>query len=156
MIVDRNLPTLPYDSTAVKSSLYEKGSSTSKIHMEPRRTTVDRASKRFEETVFQRTFANKSNKSYRLSISAVREHNILHGLESTGYCEKVIFGTKALLLCISMTEELSEFCLLNLRFSVSQEASLGDFLLAPTCPIEKVTLWEGFLYLSLGFETYET
>jgi len=32
---------------------------------------------------------------------------------------------------------------LSLRLSVSQGAPLGDFLLAPACPIEKVTLWEG-------------
>ena len=32
---------------------------------------------------------------------------------------------------------------LSLWFSVSQGASLGDFLLAPACPIEKVTLWDG-------------
>jgi len=36
----------------------------------------------------------------------------------------------------------AEIGLLSLRLSVSQCASLGDFLLAPTCPIEKVTLWE--------------
>jgi len=30
--------------------------------------------------------------------------------------------------------------------SISLSASLGDFLLAPACLIEKVTLWEGFLY----------
>ena len=32
------------------------------------------------------------------------------------------------------------------RVLVSQGASLGDILLAPACPIEKVTLWVGFLY----------
>jgi len=36
----------------------------------------------------------------------------------------------------------AEISLLSLRLSVSQGASLGDFLLAPACPIEKVTLWE--------------
>ena len=41
------------------------------------------------------------------------------------------------------------------RLSVSQGVSLGDFLLAPTCPIEKLTLWEGFLYLTLGSKTNE-
>jgi len=30
-----------------------------------------------------------------------------------------------------------------------QGASLGDFLLAPACPIEKVTRWVGPLYLTL-------
>jgi len=35
----------------------------------------------------------------------------------------------------------AEIGLLSLRLSVSQGASLGDFLLAPVCPIEKVTLW---------------
>ena len=30
---------------------------------------------------------------------------------------------------------------------------LGDFLVTPACPIEKVTLWEGLLYLMLGSET---
>jgi len=39
----------------------------------------------------------------------------------------------------------AEIGLLSLRLSVSQGASLGDFLLAPVSPIEKVTLWEGFL-----------
>ena len=48
-----------------------------------------------------------------------------------------------------------EIGLLSLRLSVSQSASLGDFLLAPVCPIEKVTLWEDFLYLTLGSETDE-
>jgi len=33
----------------------------------------------------------------------------------------------------------AEIGLLSLRISVSQGASLGDFLLAPACPIEKVT-----------------
>ena len=62
-----------------------------------------------------------------------------------------------LLLRVSMTEQLSgvvqvprrcpvrsgaEIGLLSLRLSVSQGASLGDFLLAPARPIEKVTLWE--------------
>ena len=36
----------------------------------------------------------------------------------------------------------AEIGLLSLRLSVYQGASLGDFLLAPVCPIEKVTLWE--------------
>jgi len=39
----------------------------------------------------------------------------------------------------------AEIGLLSLKLSVSQNASFGDFLLAPTCPIEKVTLKEGFL-----------
>jgi len=39
--------------------------------------------------------------------------------------------------------------------SVSQGASLGDFLLALACPIEEVTLWEGLLYLMSGSETDE-
>ena len=33
----------------------------------------------------------------------------------------------------------AEIGLLSLRLSVSQGAPLGDFLLAPACPIEKVT-----------------
>jgi len=33
----------------------------------------------------------------------------------------------------------TEIGLLSLRLSVSQGVSLGDFLLAPACPIEKVT-----------------
>jgi len=49
----------------------------------------------------------------------------------------------------------AEVGLLSLRLSVSQGASLGDFLLAPACSIEKVTLWEGFLYLTPGSETGE-
>ena len=47
----------------------------------------------------------------------------------------------------------SEIGLLSLRLSVSQGVSLGDFLLALTHPIEKVALWVGFLYLTLGSET---
>jgi len=39
----------------------------------------------------------------------------------------------------------AEIGLLSLRLSVSQVVSLGDFLLAPACPIEKVILWVGFL-----------
>ena len=35
----------------------------------------------------------------------------------------------------------AEIGLLSLRLNVSQGASLGDFLLAPACPIEKVTHW---------------
>ena len=69
-----------------------------------------------------------------------------------------------LILRISITEQLSgvvqvprrcpdrtavksgeEISLLSLRLSVSQGTSLGDFLLAPACPIEKM----GFLYLAL-------
>jgi len=49
----------------------------------------------------------------------------------------------------------AEIGLLSLRQSVSQGASLGDFLLAPACPIEKVTLWEGVLYLTSGSKTDE-
>jgi len=45
--------------------------------------------------------------------------------------------------------------LLNLRLSVSQGALLGDFLLAHACSIEKITLWEGLLYLKSGSETDE-
>jgi len=41
--------------------------------------------------------------------------------------------------------------LLSLWISVNQVASVGDFVLAPECPIEKVALWEGLLYL--GSET---
>ena len=37
---------------------------------------------------------------------------------------------------------------LSLRLSVSESASLGDLMFAPACPIEKVTLWVGFLYFS--------
>ena len=44
---------------------------------------------------------------------------------------------------------------LSLRLSVSQGASLGDFLLAPACPIEKVTPWVDFLYLTLWSESDE-
>ena len=49
----------------------------------------------------------------------------------------------------------AEIGLVSLRLGVSHGASLGDFLLAPACPIEKVTLWEGFLYLTSGSETDE-
>ena len=48
----------------------------------------------------------------------------------------------------------AESGLLSLRLSVSQGASLGDFLLASACPVEKVTLWEGFLYLTTDSETF--
>ena len=47
----------------------------------------------------------------------------------------------------------AEIGVLGLRFCVSRGASLGDFLLAPVYPIEKVTLWEGLLYLTSGTET---
>jgi len=50
----------------------------------------------------------------------------------------------------------AEIGLLSLRPSVSQGASLEGFLLAPACPIEKVTLWEGFLYLTSRSETDAT
>ena len=43
---------------------------------------------------------------------------------------------------------VAEICLLSLRLRVFQGASLGDFFLAPVCPIEKVTLWVGFFYLT--------
>jgi len=39
------------------------------------------------------------------------------------------------------------------RVPHSQSASLGDFPLAPAWPIEKITLWENFLYLMLEFKT---
>jgi len=42
----------------------------------------------------------------------------------------------------------AEIGLLSFRLSISQDAPLGDFLLAPSCPIEKVTLWAGLLYLT--------
>jgi len=55
-----------------------------------------------------------------------------------------------------MTEQLSgvdaEIGPLGIRLSVSQGASLGDFLLAPACAIEEVTLWEAFLYVTSGTE----
>ena len=44
-----------------------------------------------------------------------------------------------------------EVGLLSLRLSTYQGASLGDFLLAPACPIEKVAVWVGFLYSPSGF-----
>ena len=44
---------------------------------------------------------------------------------------------------------------LSLWLSCSKSASLGDSLLAPTSPIEKVTLWEGLLYLTSGSEIDE-
>ena len=47
---------------------------------------------------------------------------------------------------------VAEIGLLSLRLSISQGVSLVDFPLAPTCPIEKVTLWEGFFYLTSGSE----
>jgi len=42
--------------------------------------------------------------------------------------------------------------LLSLWLSVSQDVPLVDCLLAPVCPIEKVTLWSGLLFLTRGFE----
>jgi len=56
-----------------------------------------------------------------------------------------------------MTEQLSEVAdigLLSLKFSVSQGAPLGDFLLAPACPLKNVSLWKGSLSTS-GSETDE-
>jgi len=49
----------------------------------------------------------------------------------------------------------AETGLLSLRLSASQGAPFRDFLLVPACPIEKVTQWEGFLYLTSGSETDE-
>jgi len=40
--------------------------------------------------------------------------------------------------------------------SVSQGASLGDFVLAPTRPIEKVILWASLLYLTSGSDTRDS
>ena len=40
----------------------------------------------------------------------------------------------------------------SLSLGVPQGASLEDFPLAPACPIEKVSLWVGFLYLTSGSE----
>ena len=59
-----------------------------------------------------------------------------------------------------MTEHLSGVVQVPRRCPIrSAEKSAycvwGDFLLAPECPIEKVTLWEGYLYLMLGSETDE-
>ena len=45
--------------------------------------------------------------------------------------------------------------LLSHRLGVSQHGSVGDFLLAPACPIKKVTPLEGFFYLTLGSEADE-
>jgi len=45
--------------------------------------------------------------------------------------------------------------LLRLRLSISQGTSLGDFLLAPVCRIEKATLCVGFFHLTWGSETDE-
>ena len=45
--------------------------------------------------------------------------------------------------------------LLSLNLSASQGVSLGDFLLAPASPIEKLLLKVAFLYLTLGSETEE-
>jgi len=42
---------------------------------------------------------------------------------------------------------------LSLRLGVAQGTSLGDLLLAPACPIEKVVLWEDLLYLTSRSET---
>ena len=47
----------------------------------------------------------------------------------------------------------AEMGLLSLMLSISQSSSIGDFLLTLACPIKKETLWEGFLYLTLGSET---
>jgi len=44
----------------------------------------------------------------------------------------------------------AEIGLLSLMVSLSPGAPSGDFLLAPTCPIEKVILRLGFLYLMPG------
>jgi len=49
----------------------------------------------------------------------------------------------------------AEIGLLSLMLSVSQGASMGDFPLAPACPMEKVNPWKSFLYLTSGFETDE-
>jgi len=41
------------------------------------------------------------------------------------------------------SDQITEISLLSLWHSVSQGASLEDFLLAPSCSIEKITLWVG-------------
>ena len=45
--------------------------------------------------------------------------------------------------CPGQCQGSAEISLLSLKLRVSQGAPIGDFLLAPACPIEKVTLWEG-------------
>jgi len=49
----------------------------------------------------------------------------------------------------------AEIGLLSLGLRAFQGASLGDFLLAPVCPIENITLWVGFLCLTSGSKTDE-
>jgi len=53
------------------------------------------------------------------------------------------------------TQGFAEISLLSLWFTVSQGESLGDFLLAPACPIEKVNLWVSLLYSTSTSETNE-
>ena len=70
----------------------------------------------------------------------------------------IILSLVTVLLRISMTKQLSgamqKLACLVLD-SVSRAASLGDLLLAPVCPIEKVPLWVSFLCLTSGSEIDE-
>jgi len=56
-----------------------------------------------------------------------------------------------ILISVSGLQKLAHRCTLGnypvVDPVVFQGGSLRDFLLAPACPMEKVTLWEGFLYL---------
>jgi len=54
------------------------------------------------------------------------------------------------LICVRRSQKLAS---LSLWLSVSQAASLGDVLLAPACPIEKITLLVNLLCLTSGSET---
>jgi len=65
----------------------------------------------------------------------------------------VPLASSSLILSLSYPDESKGFTgigLLSLRLSVSQDVSIGEFLLAPACPIEKVTLygWASFVYHS--------
>jgi len=68
-------------------------------------------------------------------------------------CTAVRSGTGTPQVPCTAVRSGAEIGLLNLRFCVSQDVSLGVFLLAPACPIKEVTLWEGFLYLMSGPKT---
>jgi len=71
--------------------------------------------------------------------------NILTGVRGSRCPANILIGVRS----------GAEIGLLSLSRSVSQGASLGDFLFAPACLIEKITLWEAFLYLTLESETAE-
>ena len=70
-------------------------------------------------------------------------------------CTAVSSGAGTLQVPCTAVSSGAKFDLQRLTLSLSQSAPLRNFLFAPARPIEKVTLWVGFLYLTPGSETDE-